>query len=114
MIHADPGVPTLIGREVTVGHMAMLHSCVIGDHSLIGNGAIVLDRARIGRHCIIGAGALVPPDSQIPDGAVVMGMPAKIRRETGPEDRAMIAHAAADYRQRMGRYRRHLRALAVP
>ncbi len=114
VIHADPGAPTLIGRQVTVGHMVMLHSCVIGDQSLIGNGAIVLDGARIGRNCIIGAGALVPPDSQIPDGAVVMGMPARIRRETGPEDRAMIVKAAAHYRERMQHYRQHLRALAPP
>ena len=62
VIHADAGSPTLVGREVSVGHMVMLHSCVIGDESLIGNGAIVLDRARIGRHCIIAAGSLVPPD----------------------------------------------------
>src|SRR6202162_3368523 len=64
IIHADPGSPTLVGREVTVGHMVMLHSCEIGDESLIGNGAIVLDRARIGGHCIIAAGSLVPPDPE--------------------------------------------------
>src|ERR1700735_1228968 len=80
VIHADPGVPTLIGREVTVGHMVMLHSCVIGDESLIGNGAIVLDRARIGSHSIIAAGTLVPPDREVPDGSVLMGAPARLRR----------------------------------
>src|ERR1700693_4369767 len=62
VIHADPGAPTLLGREVTVGHMVMLHSCVIGDETLIGNGAIVLDRARIGRNRIIPPGSLPATD----------------------------------------------------
>jgi carbonic anhydrase/acetyltransferase-like protein (isoleucine patch superfamily) len=63
----------------------MLHTGLIGDETLIGNRAIVLDRARIGRQCIIAAGALVPPDSHIPDGSVVMGTPAKLRRQTSNE-----------------------------
>jgi carbonic anhydrase/acetyltransferase-like protein (isoleucine patch superfamily) len=109
VIHADPGCPTLVGREVSVGHMVMLHSCVIGDESLIGNGAIVLDRARIGRHCIIAAGALVPPDREIPDGSVVMGTPAKLVRQASERDLAMIAQAAAHYRARIQSYRELLR-----
>ncbi|MFI4868307.1 MAG: gamma carbonic anhydrase family protein [Steroidobacterales bacterium] len=108
VIHADPGLPTLIGRDATVGHMVMLHSCVIGDESLIGNGAIVLDRARIGRHCIVAAGALVPPDRAVPDGSVVMGAPAKVVREVNAQDLAMIAQAAAHYRERLQHYRRLL------
>src|SRR3984957_1297007 len=109
VIHADPGVPTLIGREVTVGHMVMLHSCVIGDETLIGNGAIVLDRARIGRHCIVAAGSLVPPDREIPEGSVVMGAPAKIVRQATAADLAMIAQAASHYQARMLSYKRELR-----
>jgi carbonic anhydrase/acetyltransferase-like protein (isoleucine patch superfamily) len=105
VIHADPGSPTLIGRDVTVGHMVMLHSCVIGDESLIGNCAIVLDRARIGRHCIVAAGSLVPPDRAVPDGSVVMGAPAKIVRQVNAEDLALIAQAAVHYRARMRSYR---------
>lgn len=111
VIHADTGEPTVIGRDVTVGHMALLHSCSIGDESLIGNGAIVLDRARIGCHCIVAAGALVPPDREFPDGSVVMGAPAKIVRSTSADDLAMIAHGAAHYRALMQRYRDQLRAL---
>jgi carbonic anhydrase/acetyltransferase-like protein (isoleucine patch superfamily) len=110
VIHADAGSPTLIGRDATIGHMAMLHSCLIGDETLIGNGAIVLDRVRIGRHCIIAAGALVPPDRQIADGSVLMGAPAKLVRSVTDADLAMIAQGAAHYRSRMQAYRRELRS----
>jgi carbonic anhydrase/acetyltransferase-like protein (isoleucine patch superfamily) len=109
VVHADPGSPTLVGRDVTVGHMVMLHSCVIGDESLIGNGAIVLDRARIGRHCIIAAGALVPPDREVADGSVVMGAPARLVRQVTAQDLAMIAQGAAHYRARMRHYRDYLK-----
>lgn len=112
IIHADAGSPTVLGRDVTVGHMTMLHSCLIGDETLIGNGAIVLDRARIGRHCIIAAGSLVPPDREIADGTVVMGAPAKFVRQVTAEDLAMIAQGAAHYQARMLSYRRELRAIA--
>ena len=109
VIHADPGAPTLVGHAVTVGHMVMLHSCQIGDESLIGNGAIVLDRARIGRHCIVAAGSLVPPDREVPDGSVVMGAPAKLVRQATAQDLAMIAQGAAHYLARMRCYRELLR-----
>ena len=111
VVHADPGSPTVLGRDVTIGHMVMLHSCLIGDESLIGNCAIVLDRARIGRHCIIAAGALIPPDREIADGSVMMGAPAKLIRTVTAADLAMIAHAAAHYQQRMHGYRRELRRM---
>ena len=109
VIHADVGAPTLIGREVTIGHMVLLHSSLIGDETLIGNGAIVLDRCRIGKHCIIAAGSLLPPDREIADGSVLMGAPAKLIRTVTAADLAMIAHGAAHYRARMQAYRRELR-----
>ncbi|HXN10741.1 MAG TPA: gamma carbonic anhydrase family protein [Steroidobacteraceae bacterium] len=113
VVHADPGTPTLIGRDVTVGHMVLLHGCAIGDASLIGNGAIVLDRARIGSHCIVAAGALVVPGAQIPDGSVVMGSPAKLVRTVTDADLAMIRQAAEHYRARIPRYRAQLRAFSA-
>jgi carbonic anhydrase/acetyltransferase-like protein (isoleucine patch superfamily) len=113
VIHADAGEPTLVGRDVTIGHMVMLHGCVIGEESLIGNGAIVLDRARIGTHCIVAAGALVPPDRAIPDGSVVMGAPAKVVRAVSAADLEMIRQAAAHYRARIERYRSELRVLSA-
>jgi len=111
VIHADPGFPTTLGRNVSVGHMVMLHSCVIADESLIGNGAIVLDRARIGRHCIVAAGSVVPPDREVPDGSLVMGTPARLVRQVTADDLAMIASAAAHYRARALLYRQQLHPL---
>lgn len=113
VIHADAGSPTLVGRGVTIGHRALLHGCRIDDDSLIGNGAIVLDRAHIGRHCIVAAGALVPPDRAIPEGTVVMGAPAKAVRAVTEADLALISRAAAHYRERVRRYRAGLRPLSI-
>jgi carbonic anhydrase/acetyltransferase-like protein (isoleucine patch superfamily) len=109
VVHCDAAAPTIVGRDVTVGHMVMLHSCRIGDQTLIGNGAIVLDRVSIGRHCIIAAGALVTPDKEIPDNCVVMGAPAKIVRSATSQDLALIAQGAAQYRARMQTYKAQLR-----
>jgi len=110
IIHTDEGAPTRIGANVTIGHKALLHSCFIGDETLIANGAMVLDRSVIGRHCIIAAGALVPPDKEIPDGSVVMGSPGKIVREVTERDLALIRGAAASYAQRAQHYRESLKA----
>ena len=109
VIHTDPGVPVHIGANVTVGHMAFLHGCSVGDGSMIANGAMVLDGARIGRHCLIAAGALVPPGKQIPDGSVVMGAPGRIVREATERDLQMLEHAAAAYRSRIAAYATQLR-----
>jgi carbonic anhydrase/acetyltransferase-like protein (isoleucine patch superfamily) len=114
VIHADARAPTIVGRGVTVGHMALLHGCRIDDESLIGNGAIVLDRVRIGRRCIVAAGALVPPDREIPDGTVVMGAPARTVRAVTAADLALIRDAAASYQARAVRYRASLQPLRMP
>jgi len=108
VIHTDSGYPTELGRNVTVGHHAMLHSCTIGDGTLVANGAMVLDRVRIGRNCLIAAGALVTPDKEIPDGAVIMGSPGKIVREVSERDLAMMRHSAEHYQARLKEYRRDL------
>jgi carbonic anhydrase/acetyltransferase-like protein (isoleucine patch superfamily) len=97
VIHTDEGFPTRIGQRVTIGHRALLHSCTVGDESLIGNGAMVLDRAVIGRHCVIAAGALVPPDAVIPDGSLVMGLPGKVVRTTTESDIRRLRGAAERY-----------------
>ena len=81
VLHVSENMPLTIGKGVTVGHGAILHSCTIGDNSLIGMGAIVLDGAKIGKNCIIGAGALVTGGTEIPDGSLVIGSPGKVRRE---------------------------------
>ena len=86
VLHVTPGLPLTIGRGVTVGHGAILHSCTVGDNSLIGMGATVLDGAVVGRDCIVAAGAVVTPRTVIPDGSMVMGAPAKVKRELTAEE----------------------------
>lgn len=86
VIHGSPGFPVSIGEGVTVGHGAIVHGCSVGDNTLIGMGAIVLNGTRIGRDCIIGAGALVTQGKDIPDGSLVLGSPGKVVRELTQEE----------------------------
>ena len=85
-LHTSYGHPMNVGSGVTVGHNAILHSCTVGDNCLIGMGAIVLDDAVIGRDCIVGAGALVTKRTVIPDGSMVLGSPARVKRALTPEE----------------------------
>lgn len=105
VLHTDPGFPLVIGADVTVGHLAMLHGCTIGEGSLIGIGAVILNGARIGRNCLIGAKALVPEGKEIPDNSLVMGMPGKIVGEVRPEQRERMRQGTAKYVQNWRRYR---------
>jgi carbonic anhydrase/acetyltransferase-like protein (isoleucine patch superfamily) len=109
VIHADEGEPSILGRNVSVGHCALVHSCIVGDSTLIASGARIFDGAQIGRNCVIAAGALVPPRKVIPDGSVVMGVPGKIVRQTNDGDLKMIATTAAHYRARIALYKTQLR-----
>ena len=77
-IHNTEGIPVIIGKNVTVGHRAVLHSCTIGDNTLVGMGAIVLDNVVIGKNCLIAAGAVVTPNTVIPDGSMAVGIPARV------------------------------------
>ena len=97
VLHTDIGVPLTIGDGVSVGHQAMLHGCVIGDGSLIGIQAVILNRARIGRHCLVGAGALVTEGKEFPDGALIVGAPARVKRMLDADEIATMARNAADY-----------------
>ena len=85
--HVSRNMPVRIGNNVTVGHNAVIHSCTIGDRTLIGMGAVILDGAQIGNDCIIGAGSLVTKNTIIPDGSLVMGSPAKIKRNLTWEEK---------------------------
>ena len=87
VVHVDRGCPVRIGRNVTVGHGAIVHGCTIGDGSLIGMGAIILNGAVIGEGCIVGAGALVTQGKHIPAGTLVIGSPARTVRAVTPEER---------------------------
>ena len=108
VLHADHGMPLVIGANVTVGHMVMLHGCSIGDGSLIGIGAIVLNGAKIGRGCLIGAGALIPEGREIPDNSLVMGAPGKVIREVGEHQAQILIASALHYVENWKRYRRDL------
>ncbi len=114
VIHADPGFPTTIGRNVTVGHKAMLHGCTIGDGSLIGIGAVILNGARIGRGCLIGAKALVTEGMDVPDGSLVLGSPGQVRKTLTEEQQLALAHNADHYVGNAERYLRDLVELAGP
>jgi carbonic anhydrase/acetyltransferase-like protein (isoleucine patch superfamily) len=97
VLHADPGSPITIGKGVTVGHKAMIHGCTIGDYSLIGINAVVLNGAKIGSHCLIGANTLVPENMEIPDGSLVIGSPAKIKKTLSEEQQQMLHKSAQVY-----------------
>jgi carbonic anhydrase/acetyltransferase-like protein (isoleucine patch superfamily) len=110
VLHTDPGFPMTLGKDVTVGHLAMLHGCTIGANSLIGIGAVILNGARIGSNCLIGAKALISEGKEIPDNSLVMGAPGRIKSEVGEEHVARIRHAAEHYVLNWQRYKRDLRA----
>lgn len=97
VLHTDAGYPLTLGTGVTVGHKAMLHGCQVGDYSLIGINAVVLNGARIGKHCIIGANALVPEGMEVPDGSLVVGSPATIKRQLNEQQKQMLQASAAHY-----------------
>jgi carbonic anhydrase/acetyltransferase-like protein (isoleucine patch superfamily) len=97
--------PTVIGDDVTVGHRAVLHGCTIRDRCLVGIGAIVMDGAVVGHDAMVGAGALVAPGTVVPPGTLVLGSPAKPRRELTPEERAFLRTSAERYAGYAARYR---------
>lgn len=97
VVHADAGCPAKIGKNVTIGHKAVVHGCTVGDNSLIGIGAIVLNHAVIGENCIVGAGALVTERTVIPPNSLVVGSPAVVKK-TLPDDVVnMLKQSAAHY-----------------
>ena len=111
VLHADLGYPLTIGRNVTVGHKAMLHGCTIGDNSLIGIGAVVLNGARIGKNCLIGANALIPEGKEIPDGSLVVGQPGKVIRHLNEGQIGALEASAQHYVQNWKRFAAELKPL---
>ena len=111
VLHADFGVPLLIGDNVSVGHQVMLHGCTIGDGSLIGIQAVVLNNARIGRNCIVGAGSVVTEGKEFPDNSLIFGSPAKLVRSIDEAGQQMLAHIAEHYVENAARYRSGLKKI---
>jgi carbonic anhydrase/acetyltransferase-like protein (isoleucine patch superfamily) len=111
VLHTDVGVPLTVGRNCTIGHQAILHSCTVGDNSLIGMGATVLNHAKIGRNCLVGAKALVPEGRVIPDNSLVIGMPGKVTRALDREEIESLTKSALGYAANWKRYVQNLREL---
>lgn len=111
VLHVDRGQPLRVGRNVTIGHQAMLHGCTIEDGSLIGIQAVVLNGAVIGRHCLVGAGALVTEGKKFPERSLILGAPARVVRTLSDAEVATLEESAQDYAVRAARYRHDLRAI---
>mmetsp|Transcript_22936 Transcript_22936/g.42601 ORF Transcript_22936/g.42601 Transcript_22936/m.42601 type:complete len:182 (+) Transcript_22936:169-714(+) len=109
VLHSDAGVPLTIGESVTVGHQAMLHGCTIGDNTLIGISATILNNSVIGKNCIIGAGTLITEGKHIPDGSLVVGSPGKVVRELTEEQIEGLRQSAAQYVDNAQRFAKDLR-----
>jgi carbonic anhydrase/acetyltransferase-like protein (isoleucine patch superfamily) len=109
VLHVSANEPCILGNNVTIGHMVMLHSVHIGDNSLVGNGAIMLDRAKIGKNVIVAANALIPPDKEYPDGVVLMGAPAKVVREVTEKDLWLIDMSWRVYVENTRKFRTDLK-----
>ncbi|MDP9082750.1 MAG: gamma carbonic anhydrase family protein [Pseudomonadota bacterium] len=111
VLHTDLGFPLQVGINVSIGHQAMLHGCLIGEGSLIGIQAIVLNAAVIGKGCLVGAGAVVTERKVFADGTLILGSPAREVRELTAEEREKMLKIAANYAARAAYYRDHLHAL---
>jgi carbonic anhydrase/acetyltransferase-like protein (isoleucine patch superfamily) len=109
VLHADPGAPIVFEKNVSVGHMAMVHGCTVGEGSLIGIGAILLNHCRIGKHCLVGAGALIPEGKEYPDGTLILGTPGKVVRDLTAQEIERIGRTAQNYQNRAQRYKSGLR-----
>jgi len=111
VLHVDPGYPMTLGRNVSIGHKAMLHGCTVGEGTLIGINSVVLNGAKIGKNVLICANTLVTEGKEIPDGVLVVGSPGKVVRELKPEERERLLGIATGYVDRSRLYARELRPI---
>lgn len=111
VLHADPGFPLTIGKNVTVGHLAMLHGCTVGDGALIGIQAVILNGAKIGKNCLVGAGALITEGKEFPDNSLIIGSPAKAVRMLADDDIARMRTDAAHYVERSRFFKANLKRI---
>ena len=111
VLHTDPGFPLTVGAGVSIGHQAMMHGCTVGEGTLIGIQAIVLNGAVIGKGCLIGAGALITERKIFADGSLIFGAPAKVVRQLSAEERENLLEVAANYAERGAYYRNNLHAI---
>lgn len=112
VLHTDEGYPLVIGADVTIGHAAIIHGCTIGDNTLVGMGATILTGAKIGKNSVVGANALVTEGKEFPDGALIVGAPAKAIRALDEASIAKLRTHAAKYAANARRFRTGLRKIA--
>ena len=105
ILHTDPGYPLKIGKNVTIGHLVMLHGCIIEDNSLIGINAVILNGSKIGKNCIIGANTLILENKVIPDNSLVIGSPGKIVRQVTDDEKKSITENAIHYQDNWKKYK---------
>jgi carbonic anhydrase/acetyltransferase-like protein (isoleucine patch superfamily) len=110
MIHCSHGLPTVIGRNVTVGHAACLEGCVVEDDAVVGTGSIMLQRSRLGAGAMLAAGSVLPEGGEVPAGHLAAGVPARVKKELSGSSAAWVGRAAAHYRENGRRYRKGLRS----
>jgi carbonic anhydrase/acetyltransferase-like protein (isoleucine patch superfamily) len=111
VLHSDPGLPLTIGKGVTIGHQAMLHGCTVGDGSMIGIAAVVLNATTIGKQCMVGAGAVVTERKSFPDRSLLFGSPAKVAREVTEENIERVRMDTLSYVERGSYYRANLKRI---
>ena len=104
VLHTDPGYPLKVGKNVTIGHLVMLHGCTIGDNSLIGIGAVILNNAKIGKNCVIGAKSLITENKEIPDNSLVVGSPGRVVRKLTEEEIKAVKENAIRYQENWKKY----------
>ena len=109
MLHTDAGIKLTLGRNVSIGHMVMLHGCSIGEGSLVGINSVILNHAVIGKHSLIGAGSLIPEGKTIPDGVLALGSPAKVVRDLSQAEIGNLQNIADGYMRRAILFKRELR-----
>jgi carbonic anhydrase/acetyltransferase-like protein (isoleucine patch superfamily) len=111
VLHTDPGIALTVGENVTIGHQAMLHGCTVGDGSLIGIQAVVLNGAVIGKGCLVGAGAIVTERKVFPDRSLILGSPARVVRTLTDEDVEKLLKSAAGYAERRAQFLANLKEI---
>ena len=108
VVHADPGLPTILGESVSVGHLAMVHGCTIGSHCLIGIHAVLLNGSIIGDNCLVGAGSIIPENREYEAGSLIVGTPGRVIRALSDEAIMAIAANAVHYKARGAHYKTSL------
>lgn len=112
VLHTDDSIPLTVGRNVTVGHKVMLHGCTIGDNSLVGINSVVMNNAVIGKNCLVGANSLVTESKEFPEGSLIMGAPAKVKRPLTEDEIKSLEHSAQHYVANAQRFQTSLKPIS--